>query len=247
MNTLMFAYEKELFKLLNKKKYYVITIIGILISVLRFGGSVLIAKLSGGTFNIRSSIAMEMLPISVEIIVPLILFIAVSDLFTNEYASDTMKSCLMQPVNRFNLLTVKAAAALTVGVGSLIVMYIVNMIIQTINGVSPANAPLIFLAYVIDIIPLIGIVFLGIIINVLLRSPVSATLLCLALYAVMKYAGIYVSGADAFLFTSIAKLHALIIGTPLPFNMLMCKLGILFGSILILYSVSYILFEKRNF
>ena len=36
MNALMFAYEKELFKLLNKKKYYVITIIGILISVLRF-------------------------------------------------------------------------------------------------------------------------------------------------------------------------------------------------------------------
>lgn len=247
MSALKFAYEKELFKLLNRKKYYVFTIIGILISVIRFGGAVLVARLSGGTFNIRSSIAMEMLPVAVEIVVPVILFIAVSDLFTHEFSADTMKSCLIQPLTRFKLLSVKAAAALTVGAGSLIAMYIVNIVIQSLNGASIANAPVILLAYIIDIIPLIGIVFLGIIINVLLKSPASATLLSLAVYAVMKYAGLYVSGADAFLFTSIAKLHALIIGTPVPFGMMICKLGILFGSIMILYSVSYIIFEKRNF
>lgn len=247
MSALKFAYEKELFKLLHCKKYYVFTIIGILISVIRFGGAVLVARLSKGTLNIRSSIAMEMLPVAVEIIVPIILFIAVSDLFTHEFSADTMKSCLMQPLTRFKLLSVKAAAALTIGAGSLIAMYIVNIVIQSLNGASIANAPIILLAYIIDIIPLIGIVFLGIIINVLLKSPASATLLSLAVYAVMKYAGLYVSGADAFLFTSIAKLHALMIGTPLPFGMMICKLGILFGSIMILYSVSYIIFEKRNF
>lgn len=247
MSTLKFAYEKELFKLLHRKKYYVFTIIGILISVIRFGGAVLLARLSKGTLNIRSSIAMEMLPVAVEIIVPIILFIAVSDLFTHEFSADTMKSCLIQPITRFKLLSVKAAAALTIGVGSLIAMYIVNIVIQSLNGASIANASVILLAYIIDIIPLIGIVFLGIIINVLLKSPASATLLSLAVYAVMKYAGLYVSGADAFLFTSIAKLHALMIGTPLPFGVMICKLGILFGSIMILYSVSYIIFEKRNF
>ena len=245
MKNFTFALEKELFKLLHRKKYFVLIIFGALFSIMRYGGQLLISRLSEGNVSLKTNIALEMLPFAVEILVPIIIFIAISDLFTHEYSSDTMKICLTQPLSRFGILSAKTVAALLLGSIALIVMFIVNSIIQIVSGATLSRIAITFAAYVIDIIPLIGIACMGVLINVCLKSPVSATLLSIALYALMKYAGLYVSGSEAFLFTSLAKLHIMFLGQALPFHVIMSKLGILFGSILILYSSSYIIFEKR--
>lgn len=246
MTNFLFVLNKELFKLMHKKKYIVFTAIGILISIARWGGSALVARLSNGYVTINANIGLEMLPFAVEILVPIIIFIAVSDLFTHEYSSDTMKMSLLQPVTRFKLMTAKAVAALILGASVLIIMFFVNTAIQLITGGNSGNIPITFAAYIIDIIPLIGIAFLGVLINVCLKGPTSATLLSLAVYGVMKYMGLYVAGSASFLFTAGAKLHLMLLGQTLPLNVLMYKFGILAGSILILYSLSYIIFERKN-
>lgn len=246
MNNFLFALNKELFKLIHKKKYIILTVIGALVSLARWGGSALVAKLSHGYMTINANIGLEMLPFAVEILVPIIIFIAVSDLFTHEYSSDTLKMSLLQPVTRFKLLTAKAAAALILGSAVLIIMYFVNIAIQMFTGGNTSNLLAAFAAYIIDIIPLIGIAFLGVLINVCLKGPTSATLLSLAVYGVMKYMGLYVAGSASFLFTASAKLHLMLLGQTLPLNVLMYKFGILAGSILILYSLSYIIFERKN-
>ena len=247
MTSFMFALKKELSKLIRKKKYFVLVILGALVSILRWGGSALISRLSDGAVSLKANIAMEMLPFAVEILVPIIIFIAVSDLFAHEYSSDTMKTCLLQPINRFGVMSAKTAAVVILGAAVLLAMYMVNTVIQAVSGGSLSRSPITLTAYIIDIIPLIGIACLGVLINVCLKSPVSAALLSLALYALMKYAGIYMPGCESFLFTDGAKLHIMFLGQTLPFHVIINKLGILFGSILILYSTSYIIFEKRNF
>ena len=245
MKGFAFALEKDLFKLLHRKKYFVLIIFGALFSILRWGGTALISRLSEGNVTLKANIALEMLPFAVEILVPVIMFMAISDLFTHEYSSDTMKICLIQPLNRFGLLCAKTTASIILGSIALVVMFIVNSIIQGVSGGSLSRIAVTFTAYLIDIIPLIGIACLGVLINVCLKSPVSATLLSIAIYALMKYAGLYIAGSEAFLFTALAKLHIMFLGQTLPFYVIMSKLGILFGSILILYSSSYIIFEKR--
>ena len=70
MSNFIFALRKELFKLIHKRKYIVLTIIGVLISLGRWGGSALIAKLSNGYVNIKANIGLEMLPFAVEILIP---------------------------------------------------------------------------------------------------------------------------------------------------------------------------------
>lgn len=246
MNNFLFVLNKELFKLIRKKKYIVFTVIGILVSIARWGGSALVSKLSQGTVTIKANIGLEMLPFAVEILIPIVIFIAVSDLFTHEYSSDTLKMSLLQPVNRFKLLSAKAAASLLMGAAILIILYFVNIAIQIFSGGNTGGLFVTFAAYLIDIIPLIGIAFLGVLINVSLKGPTSATLLSLAVYGVMKYMGLYVAGSASFLFTASAKLHLMLLGQPLPFHVLMYKFGILAGSILILYSLSYIIFERKN-
>ena len=245
MKSFTFALEKELFKLLHRKKYFVLIILGALFSMLRWGGNALINRLSEGNVSLKANIALEMLPFAAEILVPIIMFIAISDLFTHEYSSDTMKICLIQPLSRFGVLSAKTVAALLLGSITLIVMFIVNSVVQVISGGPLSRITITFVAYAIDILPLAGIACMGVLINVCLKSPVSATLLSMALYALMKYAGLYISGSEAFLFTALAKLHIMFLGQTLPFHVIMSKLGILFGSILILYSSSYIIFEKR--
>lgn len=246
MNTFTFALKKELFKLAHRKKYLVFIILGALVSIGRWGGTALIAKLSLGQVVVKSNIALEMLPFAVEILIPIIMFIAISDLFTHEYSSDTLKLSLLQPITRFKLLSAKAAAVIILGGISLIAMYIINIIVQLISGGSVTNGLVTFAAYIIDIIPLIGIAFLGILVNVSLKGSTSATLLSLAIYGIMKYMGLYVSGTESFLFTASAKLHQLILGQAVPIHILMYKFGILAGSILILYSLSYIIFDRKN-
>lgn len=246
MSNFMFALQKELAKLLQKKKYIVLLIMGTLFTAVRWGGSALVTRLSGGIVSIKANIIMEMLPFVFEVLAPIIIIIAVSDLFTHEYSKDTLKACLLQPVTRFKLLTAKAAAVILLAAGSVILMYIVNLIIQVLSGGSTAQAPITFLAYLIDILPLVGIVFLGIFINTILKGATSATLLTLGVYALMKYAGLYVSGSAAYLFTATAKLHLLLLGQTMPLRILLEKFGILFGSILILYSLSYIIFDRKS-
>ncbi len=246
MNRTLFALKKELFKLAHRKKYIVFILIGAAVSMVRWGGSALIARITDGQIAVKTNMTLEMLPFAVEVLVPIIMFIAAADLFTHEFSADTLKMCMMQPVSRFKLLTAKAAAVVITGAASLMVMYIVNIVIQLLSGGSLAQAPVTLLAYIIDILPLIGIAFLGILINVCLKGSASAMLLCLAVYAAMKYLGLYVAGSESFLFTASAKLHIMILGQALPMRILMYKMGILFGSILILYSLSYIIFDKKN-
>lgn len=246
MNTFLFALKKELYKLIHKKKYIVFILIGAAVSLIRWGGSALITRITEGHIVVKTNMTLEMLPFAVEILIPIIMFAAAADLFTHEYSADTLKMCLMQPVTRFKLLTAKAAAVVITGAVSLLVMYVANMVIQLISGGSLSQAPITLAAYLIDIIPLIGVAFLGILINVCLKGSASSMLLCLAVYGIMKYMGLYVAGSESFLFTANAKLHVMILGQTLPLRILMYKMGILFGSILILYSISYIIFDRKN-
>lgn len=246
MKRFTFALQKELIKLVHHKKYIVLLALGILVSIIRRGGAALIARLSDGTVSVKANMPLEMLPFAVEILVPVIMLIAVSDLFTHEYSEDTLKASLMQPVSRFKLLTAKAAAVVILGAVSLMIMYIANTALHLFSGSNLSGIGSAFAAYLIDIIPLIGIAFLGILVNVCLKGPTSATLLSIALYALMKYMGLYVAGSESFLFTAAAKLHVMLLGSTLPFHVLLNKAGILFGSILILYSLSYIIFDKKN-
>lgn len=243
----MFAYKKELLKLSRKKKIYVFTILTILAAMLRYGGNILIRKISDGQLQLRTNIAMEFLPFAVEIVVPIIILTAAADLFAHESAEGTLKACLLQPVNRFKLLTAKAGAILTAGVASLMVIFAATTIITLIGGgVGASGIATALAAYLIDILPLIGIVFLGVFINTLVGNAAMSTLVSLGAYAALKYLGLYVSHAGAALFTASALLHRSLLGVGLPLHIIIYKFGILFGSIAILYALSFMIFDKKS-
>ena len=83
MRALILNTKSELQKLLTKKKYFVITILSAVICILRLGGNLLVSKISGGEFVIKSNLIMEMLGFVTIILVPLVVFMAVTDPFSS--------------------------------------------------------------------------------------------------------------------------------------------------------------------
>ena len=105
MNKIIQNTRNEFYKLISKKKYLVLFIIGALICAGRMGCSMIVSKLSGGRVSVQSNMVLEMLPFCTDILVPLIIFMAVTDLFSSEIQEDTMKAVLLRPISRFKILT----------------------------------------------------------------------------------------------------------------------------------------------
>ena len=103
MKALILNTGSELKKLLMKKKYLVLTVLGAIICILRIGGNVLVSKITGGEVVIKSNLIMEMVGFVFDILVPLIIFMAVTDLFASEVQEDSMKASLLKPLQDLKL------------------------------------------------------------------------------------------------------------------------------------------------
>lgn len=247
MKALILSTKSELQKLLTRKKYLVITILGALICLLRLGGNLLIAKVSGGEVIIKSNLIMSMLGFVTDIIIPLIVFMAVTDLFASEVQEDTLKASLMRPLTRFKVMTSKSLAVFILSCAVMLVMFIACLVMQIVSGNSLSIVPQSLAAYLIDMIPIISLVAMALLINMISKSPTLAMLLCIVVYIFFKYLNLYVSPLGQMVFTAYTQWHKIWIGSLLPIGALMAKAGILFGSVLILYTLSYIMFDSKDF
>lgn len=246
MKALILNTKSELQKLLTRKKYLVITILGALICLLRLGGNLLIAKVSGGEVVIKSNLIMSMLGFVTDIIIPLIVFMAVTDLFASEVQEDTLKASLMRPLTRFKVMTSKSLAVFILSCAVMLVMFIACLVMQIVSGNSLSIVPQSLAAYLIDMIPIISLVAMALLINMISKSPTLAMLLCIVVYIFFKYLNLYVSPLGQMVFTAYTQWHKIWIGSLLPVGALMAKAGILFGSVLILYTLSYIMFDSKD-
>lgn len=247
MRALMLNTKSEFLKLANKKKYLVITILSALICLLRLGGAILIAKVSGGQMVIKGNLIFSMLRFVTDILVPLAVFMAVTDLFASEIQEDTFKASLMCPLTRFKVMISKCAAVWLLSCAVMLVMFTACFIMQLISGNGLSDTGHILLSYIIDMIPVIAMIGMALLINMISKSPTLAMLLCVVVYIFFKYLNLYVSPVGQMIFTAYLQWHKIWIGSALPIGALASKLGILFGSVLILYTASYIILDRKDF
>lgn len=100
MKALILNTGSELKKLLMKKKYLVLTVLGAIICILRIGGNVLVSKITGGEVVIKSNLIMEMVGFVFDILVPLIIFMAVTDLVRKRSAGRQYESLTFKTADK---------------------------------------------------------------------------------------------------------------------------------------------------
>ena len=103
MASLVASYRNEWSKLTSRKKYIVFLCIGIGICLIWAGlGQILssFARQQGGISLTISPTPMGVLPFFLQILVPFLMFMGVTDLITVEGAESTMKAMICRPVER---------------------------------------------------------------------------------------------------------------------------------------------------
>lgn len=247
MNKTVNAAKSEFLKLAVRKKYLILLILSAAICFLRYGGAILIERLSEGYVTIKSNIMLEMLPVLTEIIVPLVVFMSVTDLISGEIHDDSIKAVLMKPMSRFKVLTAKVFAAFEMGLVYMGSIFLVCFAIQAYTGSNTLGLLVPSLAaYIIDAVPMFCVVLLAAVINMLATGPTLAMLLCVGVYAFMKYAN-YFSGIGRIFFTGYLGWHKLWLGNTIISFALLSNLMIILSTVLIFYTLSYILFERKEF
>ena len=248
MKAFMTNTKTELYKLLCKKKYTVLTVLGALIGLLVLGSYALVAHLSNGEIQVKANLMMSMLRFVTDILVPLVVFMAVTDLFASEVQEDTFKAALTRPATRFKVMSAKAFAAFLIGCFSALSVFVLSCIFQLLfTGGGLNNIPFALASYLIDMIPVTALVSMALLINMLAKTPTFSLLMCIAVYVVFKCLNLYVSPIGQMIFTAYSGWHKIWLGTLQPFGSMLPKICILFGSVLILYSLSYIIFDREDY
>lgn len=249
MSIILLNLKNELYKLSVKKKYLVFLIIGMMICSVNIIATWAIQMLSRGAVTVApSGISMNIFPFFAELFVPLIVLMATCDLFSTEFNDLTIKAILMRPISRFKILTSKVLAILALAGIYYITIYLNCTILEIIFG-NRSNIDIVkpFIAYIINIIPMINVILFSVFINMIFKSTTLTMFICIVIYAFMKYCSYFVPGIGSVLFTSYMQWHRLWVGNTLPFGALISKVGIVVGTGAILFTGSYSLFDKKEF
>ncbi|WP_206460758.1 ABC transporter permease [Anaerovorax sp. IOR16] len=249
MKTFTASLQNELKKITTRKKFFVFLIIEIVICLLSSLINLAISKASSGTIPtslVFSNMPMSMLSFFIQIYIPLIIFMATCDLFAGEVHDGTIRATFMRPVSRLKQYFSKILAILILAAVYLITLFALTTIIKAITAHSVIGLGQNFLAYSLDLFPLIVLILFAAMLNQFTNSPSLSIVICVIAYLALWIIGILIPIMSGLFFTGYLQWHNLWLGITLPFMAMITKMGILIGYGMIFGCIGYYLFERRE-
>lgn len=249
MRTFTASLQNELKKLVTRKKFIVFLVIEILICLLCGLINFAIGKVSLGMIStslILSNMPMTLLSFFIQIYIPLIIFMASCDLFVAEVHDGTIRATLMRPVSRFKQYFSKVVAILILAAVYMATLFLITTIIKGMSTHSVADIGENFLAYLLDLIPLIVLILFAAMLNQFFNSPSLSIFLCIIIFIGLYIFGIFVPQMSGLLFTGYLQWHNLWLGITIPFHAIINKMGILLGYGIIFGCIGYYFYERRE-
>jgi ABC-2 type transport system permease protein len=245
MNSVRIGIINESTKLFKRNKYKILLIcIGILSISLG-----LISNYTGSLINVSlSNIPLSTLYILLNILIPLIAFMAVADLFAAEQENGTIKAVITRPISRNEILISKMISILIYIISILIVAFIISLVIGIFFGRTQViNIPEIFIAYVVSILPIIPTILFSILISQLSKSTSSSVMLSVLIYIIIMLLGIIFPSISSMIFITYTNWYKFFIGAQMPIKSILVSIGLILGYSLIFFSGAYALFEKKEY
>jgi len=232
-------------KLFKRSKYKIFLIC---IGILSLGLG-LISNYTGGLVNVSlSNLPLNILSILTTVLIPLVIFMAVADLFAAEQENGTIKAIITRPISRSEILISKMISILIYVISILIISFIIGSVMGIFFGRTEVmDIPEIFIAYVVSILPIIPTIFLSILISQLSKSSSSSVMLSVLIYIIIMLSGIIFHQVSSMLFISYANWYKLFIGAQMPLKSILVIVGLLIGYSLVFFSGAYALFERKEY
>lgn len=247
------AVKNEIAKLFTHKKYFVFMVIGVVISIFwSFLGNMIVSGLSAISGQV---LYMELgftptaaLPLFANLLLPLLIFMGVSDLFTAEFADNTIKASLIRPIHRAKLYMAKILAISLYVALYLGVILMVGEITGLISGAvrTPGAFFSAIAAYALTLVPLFIMIVFSALISLLFRSG-SLVMFLLILSLLFMYAlPLLLPRITDLLFTNYLTWHRLWLGSLPVFGRMLNICLIILGYGTVFTFSGMMLFEKRD-
>lgn len=240
----------ELEKLYKKKKVSVAVIVSLIFIVM--GQLVIIGVRSG--FGLRGVGSMEfpLLALSavVNTILPLFTALVTIDSFSGEYSQNTMKIALTRPVSRLKFFTAKLTAiSLFILTNLLLVMFfsIAAGLLFNANSFTFVGLIRVIISYLVTLLPMIILSLVILFFTNIIRSGIGVFFLSILIFIIMKALGLVFSQYSGILFTSMLDWYKLWLMDTLPFLKIFRQFILMCGYVIILFTGSYYLFDKKEF
>ena len=246
------AYRNEAAKMLRRKKYIVFIIIGVLICIIWAGlGSFASGLIGahGGFFINLTPTPMGVLPFFLQVMIPLLIFMGVTDLITAEGSDHTMKAMICRPVERWKLYASKLLAVLTYAAVYLICVFIVSTALNQTLG-RPLEIGALFTtlgSYAITVPPLAVLVSFAALAALFGRSATLTMFILVAIYMAMSILPIIFPILAEILFTSYLGWYRLWVGALPSASRLIHMLTIVIGYGVVFYTAGSLLFDRKEY
>ena len=255
MTAFLASYKNEFDKLLRRKKYIVFLCIGIGICLISTIIGILVtnfAKDHGVSFSFNrffTPTPMGALPFFLQVFIPFLMFMGVTDLITVEGAENTMKAIICRPVERWKLYASKILAVVTYAAAYLAFIFIFCTLMTLIFG-KTLGVKEFFIAlasYSLTLIPLAILASFAALVALFGRSGTLTMFLLIALYILLNVLPIFFPVLTEMLFTSYLSWYRLWIGALPGASKLLHMLIIVFGYGTVFFTAGSLIFDRKEY
>lgn len=245
MNMIYAGVRNEFAKLLHLTKYKVLLVLLGLFCI----GAGLAGHLAKGFIGLSlSNTSIAVLPVITGVLLPLIISLAVADLFTAEQESGSIKALITRPVSRINIFTSKILTVVLYVIIALMLCLVISLVWSVlINGASFMTVIEAIISYAVSILPMVPYVLFAVMISQLCKNSSSTVMLTIFGYITVTGLGILLSGISPMVFTSYSGWYKLFIGAAMPITHILNATALLIAYSLIFYAAGTWAFEKREY
>ncbi len=243
----------ELSKLMSRRKYIVFLCIGAAICCLwALLGNLIsgaVSNMSRGISLSLSSSPMGVLPFFLQVLVPFLMFMGITDLFTVEASDSTMKASLIRPVERWKLYSAKLCAVMLYAAGYLICIFVFSSLIQAAFGQVDSLKSLLlsFVSYLLALVPLAVLCCFASLIALFGRSGTLVMFLLILAYLLLCVLPFVIPVLSQLLFTSYLGWYKLFVGALPAFSSLSNMLLIVLGYGTVFFTAGSLIFDRKEY
>ena len=252
MRVFISSYLNEYEKLMSRKKYIVFLCIGLGICLIWAGLGYLFTNFlrqQSGLTLIFIPTPMGVLPLFLQIIIPFLMFMGVTDLITVENAENTMKAIVCRPVERWKLYISKILAVVTYAAVYLGCVFAVSAALNQIFGrsLSMSGILIALASYALTLVPLAILASFAALIALIGRSGTLTMFLLIVLYISLNVLPVFFPVMTEMLFTSYLGWHRLWIGALPGAAKLLHMLLIVLGYGTVFFTAGSLLFDRKEY
>lgn len=246
MQTLKAVYINEIFKI-SKKRKITLAMIFSLLSVIATAIIVYcLNNFAGIRLTGSSEFSIMVLSVLNYSFFPLFTAFISIDMFAGEFADNTIKFTLTGPASRLNVFLGKIISIASFIMVNLIFVMVLSLIASLLLNGSIPNLIQVILSYLLAFLPMFTFSLVVVLISIIAKGTTSSFMFSILVFLLFTGLGIAFPYFKSILFTSTFDWYRLILGSYINFSKIFRIFLILLGYCIMLLTLGYYLFEKKD-